>query len=167
MSAQSELDKILDQMNIDEVKTDEAGANKATPKISAENNVIPLKSSKHKKILPKEELITPKPETQNDMPQTDRFHELYESSVEKLLKDYENDRAQLNGIVQNILTKIGVDGEKPTRIYYETLSSLLKTRSESSTTIINLLNNLLKKTGNSDTSLGSILNELDNEDIDI
>jgi hypothetical protein len=84
---------------------------------------------------------------------------MYNDAVQKLMNNHDSDRQELTDFIDGLKTKIN-DSEVPIRIYYETLANLIRTKTETSATLIKLLENLgrrLEKEPASSDALSDLL----------
>ncbi|MBD3407226.1 MAG: hypothetical protein GF411_13990 [Candidatus Lokiarchaeota archaeon] len=97
---------------------------------------------------------TPEDDIDNDL--NNKFNEM----VNEVHQNYKQDRENISDFIEFLKHKIENDEGMPVRVYYESLSSCLRTKSESSATMIKLLDNINKRTNKESGGLNINLQEL-------
>ena len=73
--------------------------------------------------------------------------QVYNESVTELLTNYRQDRTDITTLISLLYDKINT-ASNPSRVYFEALAGSLRTRSESNTNLLKLLDSINKRSNN-------------------
>ena len=161
-----ELDSLLDELGLSKDPKDPEGsenleapqeAPKDKPQQVEPTKLTLVESESDTMQLKQEESDTDEGESDEDA----AIQQKWEEATNELLNNYRNDRSEVASMIKVLRNKIVADNPvKPTRIYYESLCSLLSTQTQSNVNLIKLIDALSKKMGKGDNSLGDILGDI-------
>lgn len=143
----NELDDIHESEVRDEAQNESAIHIQNREEIEVDHQVITTKSFKKRA------------EEDDDI----NLNQTFESTVQKLIENYDDDREELTKNIKLMSKEIGKTGGKAVRIYYETLANLLRTRSESNATLIKLIENIGRRMDKAGSGLGDIADMIDED----
>jgi hypothetical protein len=92
----------------------------------------------------------PEPPTESE-PGSD-MEELYSNSIHELLGNYRKDRKDVDKLIKFLWDKLGKS--EPSRVLFETLAISLRTKSETNTNLLKLIDVVGKKLDKSKSSMG-------------
>jgi len=152
------IEKILNDEDIEEPCPTCSAADQEPEQPQEPTHKADLPKEEHQTIIVSQQTITPEI-TKDKQPNNQ-----YDKTVEKLLINHETDREDLTWFISKLKTQVENQmniNERPQRIYFESLTQALKTRSETNTTMIGLLNSLLKHNGEANVldDLNDLLND--------